>query len=238
MSAKIHIPSDLNCDAWDLMLTDYSDRDMTQFLRYGWPSSYTATNPPTPTHRNHPSALAHATEIEHFLDKELSKGALLGPFSKPPFSPWTQNSPMTAEKKDSVKRRVIIDLSFPEGGSVNDGVARIFVQGHESNYILPTVHDLAHRITSLGRGALIWKTDLQRAYRQLQSDPLDYPLMGIAHHGRHYIDICPSFGSRGSSEAQQRVSTAVCYLMGLQGFDTLTYVDDFYSTAGLRPCHP
>ena len=228
LSACIPIPSELNCDAWDNLLMNYHDQDLTKFLRFGWPSNYTAPTPPTPSLRNHPSAVAYLSELDSFVEKECAKGALLGPFPNPPFAPWTQVSPlMTAEKKDSCRRRVIIDLSFPEGNSVNDGVARNFFQGVGTSYTLPTVHDLAQRIIALGPGTLLWKTDLERAYRQLRSDPLDYPLMGIVHRGLHYTDICPSFGCRGSSAAQQRVSTAVCHLMSLQGFSTLAYIDDF-----------
>ena len=58
-------------------------------------------------------------------------------------------------------------------------------------------------------------------------DPLDYPLMGVCHQGAYYTDICPSFGSRGSSMAQQRVSEATCYLMAQEGHHVLAYVDDF-----------
>ena len=134
---------------------------------------------------------------------------------------------MTAEKKESLKRQVIIDLSFPQGSSVNDGVAKNYFQGEPATYVLPTAHDLAQLIIGRGPGSFIWKTDLERAYRQLRSDPLDYPLMGISHKGKHYIDICPSFGSRGSSAAQQRVSSAICFLMTKKGFNTLAYVDDF-----------
>ena len=228
LSAKVQIPSDLNCDTWEFLLNDYHDQEICNFLRFGWPSNFTAPRIPTPTHRNHPSATAYSAEIDSFLVKELQKGALLGPFDKPPFFPWTHNSPlMMAEKKDSLKRRVIIYLSFPHGASVNDGVAKNYFQGEPTSYVPPTVHDLASMIIQRGPGSLIWKTDLECAYRQLRSDPLDYLLMGISHKGKHYINICPSFGSRGSSAAQQRVSSAICFLMAKKGFETLAYVDDF-----------
>ena len=232
LSAKVQLPSDLECDTWDLMLAAYDDRDITQFLRYGWPSSYTAKTPPTSAAHNHPSAHAHPADIDRFLQKELSKHAMLGPFPDQPFSPWTQISPlMTVPKKDSEKRRVIIDLSFPHGSSVNDGVAKNFFQGHEMFYTLPSASDLSSLMLSRGPGCFLWKADLERAYRQLRSDPLDYPLMGITHKGLTYIDVCPSFGCRGSAAAQQRVAKAVCYLMHEMGHCCLAYVDDFCGVA-------
>ena len=60
-------------------------------------------------------------------------------------------------KKDSNKRRIILDLSFPIGEGVNDGVLKKHFQGSPFTYKLPTVTDLADRLAEIGPGALIWK---------------------------------------------------------------------------------
>lgn len=73
----------------------------------------------------------------------------------------------------------------------------------------------------------MWKVDLERAYRQLRIDPLAYPLLGVRHGNKFYIDICPSFGCRVSGSSQQRVSESLCFLMGNRGHHVLAYVDDF-----------
>ena len=135
---------------------------------------------PKPTYKNHQSALAYPQEVERFLEKEVPKGAMLAPFPVPPFLQWTQVSPiLTIPKKDSDKRGVVIDLSFPEGFGVNSGIAKNFVQGYDLSYSLPTPHDLAQQVIENGPGCYLWKADLERAYCQLRSDPLDYPLMCI-----------------------------------------------------------
>ena len=228
LGARIQIPSQINCDAWDHALEGYDDSQVASFLRYGWLGSYTAPDIPTPSAKNHPSATAFMNDVDLFLEKEVRLGAMLGPLKAPPFREWFQTSPlMSVEKKDSDRRRVIIDLSFPEGSSVNDGVLKNHFQGSPLTYKLPTINDMASVVAALGPGAYLWKADLARAYRQLRSDPLDYPLMGVAHRGSYYADLCPSFGCRGSSAAQQRVSTAVCHLMKKKGFEVLAYIDDF-----------
>ena len=228
MSARIRIPSEIKCDAWDALLHGYHDAEIAEYLRFGWPGGYTAPTLPTSTTKNHPSALMFPDHVQAFIDKEVGLGAMLGPFPAPPFSPWSQVSPLlTVEKRDSSSRRVIIDLSFPLGEGVNSGVPRNFFQGAPRQFSLPTINDLANLIISAGQGSFLWKADLERAYRQLRCDPLDYPLMGITHAGAYFTDICPSFGCRGSSMSQQRVSDAVCYLMSTQGFQSLAYVDDF-----------
>ena len=114
---------------------------------------------------------------------------------------------------------------------MNDGVAKNFFQGRDLSYTLPSAADLSSLLIINGPGSYIWKADLERAYRQLRSDPLDYPLMGISHRGSTYIDVCPSFGCRGSAAAQQRVARAVCHLMEKSGHQCLAYVDDFCGAA-------
>ena len=228
LDAQIVIPSDIKPDAWEARLVGYHDVEIVQFLKYGWPGGYVSKTLPEPAVRNHPSALAYQKDVDRFVHKELDKGALLGPFDAPPFYEWSQVSPiMTRPKKDTDSRRIIIDLSYPIGRSVNDGVPKGVFQGRNFTFQLPTVRDLAARVISNGQGSYLWKADLERAYRQLRNDPLDYPLMGIAHRGRYYVDICPSFGARGSSSAQQRVSQAVCHIMRMEGHDVMAYVDDF-----------
>ena len=174
MAVKRRVPSDLNCDAWDKYLAGYHDQEITQFLRYGWPIAYVACQPPRPTLVNHASALRNPTAINAFITKELKMHALLGPFSALPFTEWTQVSPlMTRDKPDGSGKRVIIDLSFPDSNSVNDGI----VKTDSPSYTLPTPLDLADLMSQAGRGAFMWKSDLSRAYRQLRIDPLDYPLL-------------------------------------------------------------
>ena len=232
MSVRRDIPSQLKCEAWDDLLAEYEDKEICQFLRYGWPVTFTAATPPISTPVNHASAHRHPAVITKFIQKELSLDALLGPFGAPPFSPWTKISPlMTRDKPSGDGKRVIIDLSFPPGRSVNDGVGKNFFQGRDLTYTLPSPLDLAEEILKAGRSALLWKADLERAYRQMRIDPLYYPLLAIQHEGATCLDICPSFGCRCSGGAQTRVSNAVVHLMKKKGFATLAYVDDFAGVA-------
>lgn len=100
---------------------------------------------------------------------------------------------MTRPKKDSLDRQVIIDLSFPHGEAVNDGINTVDFFGKDISYLLPTIGDLVALIQSCGQGAFLWKADLARAYRQYRIDPLDTPLLGISFNGKTYLQ----HGSRG-----------------------------------------
>lgn len=134
---------------------------------------------------------------------------------------------MSRPKKDSLRRRLIIDLTFPKGQAVNSGIDIHSVLGRDITYSLPSIWDLTAYLAKLGRGAWIWVADLQRAYRQLRVDPLDSPFLGLQLDGEIYLDLCPSFGCRSSSAACQWTSNADTYIMTSAGFPTLTYLDDF-----------
>lgn len=92
--------------------------------------------------------------VLNFVDKELSIGALAGPFSQPPFAPWTRVSPlMTRPKKGTSERRVIVDLTYPEGKGVNDGISISDYYSQDISYTLPTLGDMVTRLQICGKGA-------------------------------------------------------------------------------------
>lgn len=226
--ARITLQSGLNLGQWEKRLAGYHDNQICAFLRFGWPVGYSAPHPPTSVSHNHPSGNNYKTHVTDFIKTETTQGAMLGPFEEDPFLPWTRKSPiMTRPKKDSVKRRIIIDLTHPEGQGVNSGINIHSVLGTDISYSLPSVWDLIAYIQTLESMAWIWVADLQRAYRQLRVDPLDVPLLGLQVEEGVYLDLCPSFGCRSSSAACQRTSNAVVYLMRQAGYIIYAYLDDY-----------
>lgn len=228
LGARIQVESGLNVPNWISYLKDYHDNELCHFLAFGWPIGYYAPSTPVSVNSNHPSAQLHAQHVHDYISTEQSFNALTGPFSELPFAPWTRLSPlMTRPKKGSEARRIIVDLSFPEGQSVNTGIDITAYLGRDITYTLPSISDLIARLQCLGRGAWLWKADLARAYRQLRADPIDAPLLGIQFADSIYIDACPPFGCRSSSAACQRVANALAFLMARQSFHCLAYLDDF-----------
>ncbi len=64
--------------------------------------------------------------IEDYLETEVTKGALLGPFTSKPFTPFMVNAMMTRPKNAQVRetRHVIIDMSFLNQHSINFGIPK------------------------------------------------------------------------------------------------------------------
>lgn len=235
LGARRSLQSGLNLERWEARLYKYHDRELCFFLRFGWPLGYHKAQPPESVPENHPSASHHLDHVQDFIREELTHKAIVGPFTSTPFLPWTRLSPlMTRPKKDSQKRRVIVDMSFPEGSAVNDGINISSIYGRDTTYTLPSITTLTTKLQTKGGPAWMWKADLSRAYRQLRIDPIETPLLGLSIDNRVYLDLCPSFGCRSSSGACQRVSAAVTYLMAQQGFVTYAFLDDY---AGIEDTH-
>lgn len=228
LGARQTVSSGLNLRQWENQLAHYHDKEICWFLRYGWPVGYHLDTPPTSVGSNHQSAEQHGTHIDNFISIELEQLAIVGPFEAKPFKPWTRLSPlMTRPKRGSDSRRVIVDMSFPAGEAVNDGINITSIYGRDTTYTLPSIKDLVTLIQQANGTAWLWKADFARAYRQLRVDPIDTPLLGFGVSSGIYLDQCPSFGCRSSSAACQRVSAAVVFLMARAGFKVLAFLDDF-----------
>ena len=78
--------------------------------------------------KNHFSALQHPVAVEKYLAKERSYRAILGPtkdMSQDPSYSVIHSSPLLTRPKDQDKCRVILDLSYPQGLSLNNQVDKL-----------------------------------------------------------------------------------------------------------------
>ena len=60
-----------------------------------------------------------------------------------------------------------MDLSWPPGASVNDGIPTDSYLGLDYKMQLPKIDDMANLVGSLPPGSFMFKTDLRRGYKQL-----------------------------------------------------------------------
>ena len=87
--------------------------------------------------------------------------AILGPFHTPPIPDLHVSPFMTREKPGAPHRRVIIDLSFPAGESVNAGVDSEQYLGSKFLLTLPTIDTITNKLVKLGKGAYFIKLTSQ-----------------------------------------------------------------------------
>ena len=118
---------------------------------------------------------------------------------------------MVRPKKDPGKFPVILDLSFPLGESVNSCIPSLSFDGAPYKLRLPSALHMAELIAKHSKGCYIYKLDLARAYRQLPSDSLDWPLLGIFWEKNYYVDKSGPLGLRHWALCCERVTCAICY---------------------------
>ena len=227
--ARIPIQSKWNLHKLEELLKDYHDKEVVEWLRYGWPSGRLPTlGDPARTFKNHKGATDFPAALDKYIHKEAEKGVVMGPFEAIPFSSNVGISPIsTRPKKSSPDRRIIIDLSFPPGQAVNDGMIRDNYLGQWVKLTFPRVDDLALRIYTLGKSAMMFKIDLSRYFRQLPLDPGDYSLVGYIVNNKLYFDKVLPMGMRTAPYIAQRVTNAIKHIHQQLEYYLLNYVDDF-----------
>jgi hypothetical protein len=108
------------------------------------------------------SAQTNAQITEEKIHKELSAGRFAGLFRIKPFRNLHMSLLGLIEKKIPGSFRLIHNLSFPPGDSVNDGI-----QTQQSAVHYEGIDDAITCIKQLGRGVYKVKTDISNAFRIL-----------------------------------------------------------------------
>ena len=84
-------------------------------------------------------------------------------------------SPLLTRPKDGNKRRVILDLSYLDGQSVNDRVDKLKFDGSDFMLKFPPIDDIADRINDVKVEVRLFEVDVAHAFRNLRVDPADDP---------------------------------------------------------------
>ncbi len=226
LGERVLINSALNATGWEKYRGILSEPEVVDFVKYGFPTGHDHKQLPSTTLINHSSATKYAPEVDEYLKREIEHGSIVGPLHTKPFH-WTKASPlMTREKGSEGGRRVILDLSYPPCGSVNDGIPKDSYLGQKFKLKLPSPLSLRDAIRESGQGCWLWSTDMARAYRQLCSDPIDYPLLGIFWRSKWFIDLSIPFGLRHGAKCCQQVTGAITHILKSKGHFGLSYIDD------------
>ena len=233
MGARIPVPSALPIHAWESYSTHTDeDRQLLEFIQYGFPLGYLGPVSDTTDVPNHDSATNFPSFIDTFVQEEMQHGAFMGPFTRVPFTPWAHVSPlMSRPKSDPAKRRVSTDLTFPQDRSVNAYIMKNSALGIVRDHTLPTVADIVSLLQHHGPGSVMFTVDIARAYRNFRSDPIDWPLLCVAWKGAYYVDTSMPFGARASSCHMQRAADFIVRALRREGIEGAMYLDDLIIVA-------
>ncbi|CAC5380061.1 unnamed protein product [Mytilus coruscus] len=120
-----------------------------------------------------------------------------------------------------------MDLSFPKGKSVNDGIDKNVYLGKHVELHYPNVDNFIEIIKEKGKFCKICKRDLRRAYRQIPVDPKDYNLIGFSWKGHYFVDRVLPMGLKSSAFICQTVTNAVTFIAKNHDISLINYLDDF-----------
>ena len=224
------LKSGLNLRAWENQLADYPDKRVINYLKFGFPLSLKGHEGLNNKQvLNHYSALAYPEAVQEYLDKEVSLGAMLGPVCDLP-AEEVHCSPLMTRPKDIHKRRVILDLSYPKGASLNDHVDRDRFDQNLFALKLTSIDDIVRDIAN-ATDPVLFKVDVARAFRNLRVDPADCIKFGIKWKDCYYLDGAIAFGWVHGTAAFQFCSDSIAFIMKKAGVNLHCYIDDYVAVA-------
>ena len=127
-------------------------------------------------HNMHSTQL-HPEVLSQYLAEEIAEGRVIGPFSVEiaKASAWYINRFGVIPKQHNPGHwRLIVDLSFPPGTSVNDDIDPALCSLKYTK-----VEEVANVIVQLGAGTKLAKADIKAAYRLVPVHPCDRPLLAM-----------------------------------------------------------
>ena len=194
--ARIVTP--LRSESWALHLSELPDRECAEYvlrgLGEGFRIGFDYENCSwRGAQSNMLSARQNAQVIDEYLRVEREKGRVVGPADPEQCRIQVNRFGVIPKSHQPGKWRLIVDLSYPEGASVNDGIDPALC-----SLSYTSVDWAVKLIVAAGRGSLLAKLDLESAYRMIPVHPDDRPLLGMKWRGSYLLDTALSFGLRSA----------------------------------------
>ena len=170
------------------------------------------------------SATRNPDPVQKYVDNELTERRIIGPFAPTEAADiHVSRFGVIPKRHQPGKWRLILDLSSPEGKSVNDGIDR-----ERCSLQYESVDDAARILMGLGRGAQMAKIDIAHAYRNVPVHPTDRYLLGMQWKNEIYVDTALPFGLRSAPKIFCALSDALEWILLQAGMSScLHYIDDF-----------
>ena len=221
----VHTP--LRWDQWDRQLETHPDQRFREFIvrgiREGFRVGFDYQRTCRSSRKNMHSAEERSQVVHEYLQTEISAGRILGPLDPANYPQIHTSSFGVIPKSTPGKWRLIVDMSSPSGGSVNDGINESLCS---LSYV--TIRDGAQGVATFGRGTMMAKVDIRNAYRVVPVNPDDRWLMGMIWHQKLYIDTALPFGLRSAPKIFTALADAIEWIAKNNGIQFIIhYLDDF-----------
>lgn len=232
---RIPIKTKINVAFLEQMCKNTEHEKTTRYMKYGWPLGFKGDKVPPEPVRNHKGARDFPKETKQYIESEKEKGRIAGPFNKKVFRGKNGISPINSvPRKDSNRRRFVLDLSYPRGRSINDGINKDTYEEDSINLKYPTVDDLVDLVVRKKEKSqeriLMWKRDLKSCYRQWPLCAGDVHLVGYKINGEYFYDMVLAMGSSSSAQICQKITNMIAQIYyNLYEEEVKNFLDDFGS---------
>ena len=81
----------------------------------------------------------------------------------------------------------------------------------------PTIDMVIKKIKEIGPSALLYKIDLERAFRNLRVDPSALPLLCLKWNNVTYVDVSIAFGIKIGAATCQMCTDVITHTLRQQG---------------------
>ena len=221
------VATPLRKEAWEKALAGHPDPEWVKALLDGIGQGFRIGMQETPQCRpspsNSPSAREHSGVIHQYVQDQLKKGYMAGPFPPSNCTNIITSSLAVIPKKAAGKWRVIVDMSSPHGASVNDNLRR-----NLTHVAFSSVDDAAHLMHHLGPNTLLAKLDIKEAYRLIPVHPNDRIFQGICWQDSIFVDCQLPFGLAFAPAIFSALSEALEWILRQRGVRAVIhYMDDF-----------
>ena len=193
------IVTPLNVEAWEHCLGVHPDQDFAAYiidgLRHGVRVGCDPESKLQPAKRNNPSADDHPEVVTAYIKKEVVAGRILGPFKPEDLEPPVQISRFGVIPKGHTpgKSRLILDLSFPDGASVNNGI-----QPDHCSIKYLKIEEIAQALLHSGPYTQMAKIDILNAYCIIPVARATECCLACHGKGQYYVDTVLLFGLRSA----------------------------------------
>ena len=168
-----------------------------------------------------PQQIKFPEDVDHYLATEIKHKAIWGPYDSPPI-PLYVSPFLSKPKPNSDHRRMIIDLSWPKGHSVNSATCTNIHVKAACALCYPTIDRMVEAAVQANHSdtCFLFKVDLEWAFRNLHIDPNDYDSLGLYWNQAYFVDSGVPFG------AKLVLIDAIRFIMGQYGYQIFNYSDD------------
>ena len=183
----------------------------------------------------------HMDVVIAYLKEEVEKGSMCGPFSSPPLEglhrnrikviPKPREAGQPAATSTTDDYRLIVDLSYPYGKSINDGIPDEFAKVSYTS-----LGSIIDKLIASGPDTLLGKIDFKRAYRQVPVAASDRWMLGIQVGDQWWVDLTLPFGGRSCARIFNIVGDVAAFAFQKVAGETSIdhYLDDFISLGSDR----